>query len=225
MPRARGQIDTRKSEAILAAAAALLTERGLSVPLEEVARRAKVSKQTVYNHFGSKTDLVRKLVELRRQTLVAPLEGELSHADPMQTLASYAEAMIRAVLTEPYGEIMRLSVAGSLEVPELADLIFEAGVIDARRRLAAWLAEANRLGMLKVDNPLQAAELFAGMAVGGRRSADARAGASAAGRRPRRGAGPGAADRGAVLPGVRRRDHASSRRGGLRSRLAGNFVR
>lgn len=167
MPRARGQIDTRKSEAILAAAAALLTERGLSVPLEEVARRAKVSKQTVYNHFGSKTDLVRKLVERRRQMLVAPLEGELSHADPQKTLATYAEAMIRAVLTEPYGEIMRLSVAGSLEVPELADLIFETGVIDARRRLAAWLAEADRLGLLKVENPLQAAELFAGMAIGG----------------------------------------------------------
>lgn len=77
MPRARGQIDTRKSEAILAAAAALLTERGLSVPLEEVARRAKVSKQTVYNHFGSKTDLVRKLVERRRQMLVAPLKASL----------------------------------------------------------------------------------------------------------------------------------------------------
>jgi hypothetical protein len=62
---------------------------------------------------------------------------------------------------------MRLSVAGSLEVPELADLIFETGVIDARRRLATWLAEADRLGLLKVENPLQAAELFAGMAIGG----------------------------------------------------------
>ena len=167
MPRARGQIDTRKSEAILVAAADLFQERGLSAPLEEVARRAKVSKQTVYNHFGSKTDLVRRLVERRRAALQAPLDSDKSFIDPVASLTIYARAMIEAVLTEPYGELLRLAVAGSLDVPELADLVYETGVIQARHRLAEWLGEADRLGMLKVDHPMLAAEMFAGMAIGG----------------------------------------------------------
>jgi len=72
MPRALGQIDVRKSEAIVEAAFAVLAERGLSAPLEEVARRANVSKQTVYNHYGSKTQLIRTLIERRRDESPPP---------------------------------------------------------------------------------------------------------------------------------------------------------
>ena len=54
MPRVAGQIDVAKNEAILDAAVAAMGERGLAVSLEEVARRAGDSKQTIYNHYGSK---------------------------------------------------------------------------------------------------------------------------------------------------------------------------
>ncbi|MET0293380.1 MAG: helix-turn-helix domain-containing protein, partial [Phenylobacterium sp.] len=50
MPRLAGQIDVAKTEAILDAAAEVLAERGFSAPIEEIARRAGVAKQTVYNH-------------------------------------------------------------------------------------------------------------------------------------------------------------------------------
>ena len=65
MPRAAGQIDRAKNEAILDAASDVIFERGLGAPLDEVARRAGVSKQTIYNHYGSKGDLVRALIERR----------------------------------------------------------------------------------------------------------------------------------------------------------------
>ena len=38
MPRAAGQVDAAKTEAILAAAAEVLGERGLSAPMSEIAR-------------------------------------------------------------------------------------------------------------------------------------------------------------------------------------------
>ena len=49
MARALGQIDIRKDEAILDAAARLFASRGLSVSMDEIARCAGVSKQTLYN--------------------------------------------------------------------------------------------------------------------------------------------------------------------------------
>ena len=42
MPRIVGQIDISKNEAILDAALAVLAERGVSVSMEEIARRAGV---------------------------------------------------------------------------------------------------------------------------------------------------------------------------------------
>ena len=43
MARLTGQIDLAKTEAILDAAAEVLAERGLAAPIEEIARRARVS--------------------------------------------------------------------------------------------------------------------------------------------------------------------------------------
>ena len=63
MARVIGQIDLSKNEAILDAAVDVLGERGITAPMEEIARRAHVSKQTIYNHYGSKAELVRALPE------------------------------------------------------------------------------------------------------------------------------------------------------------------
>ena len=63
MPRAPGQIDRAKNEAILDAAAEILSEKGLSAPMALIARRANVSKQTIYNHYGAKMDLIQALVQ------------------------------------------------------------------------------------------------------------------------------------------------------------------
>jgi len=53
MARAVGQIDLAKTQAILDAAVDVMAERGLGASMEEVARRAGVSKQTIYNHYRS----------------------------------------------------------------------------------------------------------------------------------------------------------------------------
>ncbi len=44
---------------------------GLSVPIDEIARRAGVGAGTVYRHFPTKVDLYRAVVENRIETLLA----------------------------------------------------------------------------------------------------------------------------------------------------------
>jgi AcrR family transcriptional regulator len=167
MPRARGQIDLRKSEAILQAAFEVLSERGLNAPLEEVARRAKVSKQTVYNHFGSKAQLVRQLIDRRRAVMTEALSGDGVLEAPEATLEAYAVTMIHSVLTEPYGQLMRLAVNGSQEMPELTELVYETALIGARDQLATYLAKLMDRGVMRRTDASLAAEMFAGMACGG----------------------------------------------------------
>ncbi|MCA2225441.1 TetR/AcrR family transcriptional regulator [Nonomuraea aurantiaca] len=48
----------RNHDAVLAAARQLFAERGLDVPLDDVARRAGVGNATMYRHFPTRQDLI-----------------------------------------------------------------------------------------------------------------------------------------------------------------------
>jgi AcrR family transcriptional regulator len=166
MPRIPGQIDVAKTEAILDAAIEVIGERGLSAPMEEIARRAGVSKQTVYNHYGSKAELVRALMARRVAQITAPLREPSAVDHPREALAAYARSMLETVITTKSYSIMRVIIQGAGEMPDVAHEVFEAGPRHARRQLAAFLEMETRLGRLKVENFDQAAEFFSGMVMG-----------------------------------------------------------
>jgi AcrR family transcriptional regulator len=165
MPRLVGQIDAAKSEAILDAASEVLGERGLSAPMEEIARRARVSKQTVYNHYGSKAELVRALVERRVATITAPLRARGAEERPEEALKAYAQTLLSVVSNKTYG-LMRVTIQSAGDMPDLAREVFEAGPKHSRAQLADFLELETRAGRMKVGNPLQAAEFFGGMVLG-----------------------------------------------------------
>lgn len=169
MPRLVGQIDAAKSEAILDAASEVLGERGLAAPMEEIARRARVSKQTVYNHYGSKADLVRALVERRVATITAPLREPGAEDRPEETLTAYARTLLTVVTNKNYA-LMRVTIQSAGEMPDLAREVFEAGPLHSRAQLARFLELETRAGRMSVPNPQQAAEFFGGMVLGHRQT-------------------------------------------------------
>lgn len=166
MPRALGQIDVRKSEAILDAASGVMSERGLGATMEEIARRAGVSKQTVYNHFGGREEIVRALAERRSSTVAAPLALPGAAEDPETALYGFARSLLETVASEGHAQTMRLTILSAAEHPELARIVHDAGPQASRRRLAEFLAEEHAAGRLEVDDPQLAAEFLAGMALG-----------------------------------------------------------
>lgn len=163
MPRAPGQIDELKSAAILEAASDLFVEKGAGASMTEIARRAGVSKQTLYNRFPTKTDIGRALAARRSDAVTAPLK---SGAAPEDVLAAIAETLISKICREGKGASLRGVALMSPEAPELARAIYDAGPGESVRRIAAWLAEQDRLGLLSVPDPAAAAEMFAGMVLG-----------------------------------------------------------
>jgi TetR/AcrR family transcriptional repressor of mexJK operon len=166
MPRALGQIDVRKHEAILDAAVEVLAERGVHAPIEEVARRAGVSKQTIYNHYGSKTELVRTLVDRRRSRITTPLDKAVPGDRVEDTLASYAQAILELIVSPNSIQLLRMGVTSASEMPDLARTIYNAGSRASRQRLAEFLSSAPKSEIL-VEDPLQAAEVFIGIVSGG----------------------------------------------------------
>ncbi|MDB5453720.1 MAG: TetR family transcriptional regulator [Caulobacteraceae bacterium] len=169
MPRAPGQIDRVKNEAILQAAGDVLAERGLSAPMSMIARRARVSKQTIYNHYGAKTDLIRALASRRVLMLTAPLEPAFDGSTE-EKLAMYARTMLGMVSAPATYALMRLTIQSANELPELAREVYEAGPKTSRERLATFLAAENTAGRLSIPNAIEAAEMFIGMASGQRQT-------------------------------------------------------
>jgi AcrR family transcriptional regulator len=105
----------------------VIGERGLSAPMEEIARRAGVSKQTVYNHYGSKAELVRALMARRVAQITAPLREPGAVDNPREALEAYARSMLETVITTKSYSIMRVIIQGAGEMPDVAHEVFEAG--------------------------------------------------------------------------------------------------
>lgn len=168
MPRAIGQIDLAKNEAILEAAGEILAERGLAASMSLIARRAGVSKQTIYNHYGAKTDLIRAIATRRVKTLSAPLEAADADSRPEQALAEYARILMGIVTAPKAFALMRLTVQSAAEMPDLAREVYEAGPLASRFKLTEFLQTEADAGRLDIPHAPDAAELFIGMAIGHR---------------------------------------------------------
>lgn len=163
MPRVAGQVDPRKSEAILQAASDLFAERGVAVTMAEIAREAGVSKQTLYNRFASKVEIGRALAERRSHDITAPLRTD---GEPLAVLTAYAGVMLNKVCNAAKGESLRGVALMSPTAPDVALAIYEAGPGASLKRLAAWLTVQDAKGLLAVPDPDLAAEMFTGMVLG-----------------------------------------------------------
>lgn len=166
MARAAGQIDVSKNEAILDAAIEVMAERGLGASMEEIARRACVSKQTIYNHYGSKAELARAMSNRRAHEVAAVLDEPGAIENPAQTLAGYAQLLMRTILNPRGMAIYKMAMQASSTMPEIAEALYEAGPMASRLRLAEFLRLETAAGRLRTPEPLQAAEFFAGMVMG-----------------------------------------------------------
>lgn len=163
MPRIAGQVDETKTEAILDAALDLFAEKGALASMEAIARRAGVSRQTLYNRFPSKTEIGRALAARRSDIITSPLR---SGGDPETVLTAMAAGMLDKICGSGPRASMRGVALMSPHAPELALAIYDAGPAEGLRRLSAWLAEQDRKGLLAVPDPNAAAEMFAGMVLG-----------------------------------------------------------
>jgi TetR/AcrR family transcriptional repressor of mexJK operon len=163
MPRIAGQVDETKTEAILDAALALFQEKGALASMEAIARKAGVSRQTLYNRFPSKVEIGRALAARRSDAISAPLR---SGGDPESVLAAMAAAMLEKLCSNEAKGSMRGVALMSPHAPDVALAIYEAGPAEGLRRLSEWLREQDRKGALAVPDAAAAAEMFSGMVLG-----------------------------------------------------------
>jgi AcrR family transcriptional regulator len=85
------------TEAILDAAVVEFEQHGFRrVALDDVARRARVSRTTIYRRFSNKDELVAAVIERENVALFADIAKELKQAGPQSNY--YVEAFTLAIL-------------------------------------------------------------------------------------------------------------------------------
>jgi len=84
----------RNRERVLQVAWETFAAEGLSVPIDEIARRAGVGTGTVYRHFPSKDDLVRAIIADRLQQVIDEGHALLQSGDPGEALFSFLRSVV-----------------------------------------------------------------------------------------------------------------------------------
>lgn len=92
----------RNADKLRTAAAELFRERGLQVPLKEIARHAGVSHGTLYNLFGNREALINAVVaDLAVDRLDEVAEQALAREDAWDGFAYYVEKVCELQATDP----------------------------------------------------------------------------------------------------------------------------
>ena len=90
MPRADAE---RNRTRILAAAGEVFGERGLEVPMSEIARRADVGIATLSRNFATREELISATYAARIQTYLEALDVALADPDPWSAFCRYIETV------------------------------------------------------------------------------------------------------------------------------------
>lgn len=153
-----------KRETILEAARKLFLEVGFgAASMDAIADAAKVSKQTVYNHFGSKEELFAAMVRETCDTMTLAFAEAAKDGNPEKTLRSIARRFMDMVFDEDKLALHRTLMAEVSRFPELGRSFYQSGPAVILQFLADYFKEQNRRGTLKVDNPQVTAEQFISM--------------------------------------------------------------
>lgn len=149
---------------MLSVAEEVFLSEGFHASMDTIAARAKVAKQTVYNHFGNKEGLFSEVVRRIADTITDALfEPDL---DLRAALLGFALSLRTRALCPQGISTYRALVAEAPRFPELALLIYAKGPRTGRDVLAMLLRQKMAEGKLMNADPELAAELFIGMLTG-----------------------------------------------------------
>ncbi len=143
----------RNKERILRATLELFQVHGIKkTTTNDIALKAGVSPATVYNHFGSKEDLVRATVKYFLTSTAADFnkifKGDLSFLGKMEHILLYKSDM----LGRYQGEFMQTIIS---EDPEIRHIVDSEYLTDIRQVTMNFYEEGKRQGYVNPELPTE----------------------------------------------------------------------
>lgn len=160
--------DTRSR--LIEAAAAAFYVGGYNVNMETIAAHAGVAKQTLYNHFASKSELFGEVIRRDARQMTTALGDD---ADLRTRLINFAVAFRTLVLGDRCVALERALLGEASRFPDMLRTFYESGPAHTVRELTQLFIEEMRLGHMRGQGETDArfaADLLLGMLNGADRT-------------------------------------------------------
>ncbi len=147
---------------ILDAATELFLEAGYSrTTIDDIAKRAKVSKREIYLHFADRPAVLSGCIARMQGDVSAEMKIEWSTETDLRSLLLHAgNQLLKLILSDKFRNVFRLVAAESLTDRSAARQFYRLGPEAGRHQVAKVFQSHIKKGTLVCDNPLRAAEDF-----------------------------------------------------------------
>ncbi len=161
MSQAEDPVSLDSRQRLIKAAAEAFMEVGYRASIDSIAARAGVARQTLYNHFRSKTDLFSEVAHVAAGDILVSLDGNAG--DIRDSLLRFGAALRQRMIGDEGLAMFRILSAEMPRFPDLGQAFFSKGSGQMVRQLAKYFARAMSDGTLRKDAPLFAAEMLLSM--------------------------------------------------------------
>ncbi|WP_375688854.1 TetR/AcrR family transcriptional regulator [Pseudooceanicola sp. LIPI14-2-Ac024] len=153
----------RKFDQVLEGARDVFLAEGFEgASVDEIARRAGVSKATLYSYFPDKRLLFFEVAKRECMRVAEDATQLMAEERPVRDMLSIAaQKIVDFFNTDLSLNVFRVCAAESERFPELAREFYESGPGQARAQLMAFLDCASQKGELVVEDIEMAADQFA----------------------------------------------------------------
>jgi TetR/AcrR family transcriptional regulator, mexJK operon transcriptional repressor len=151
-------------ERVLRAATNSFLAHGYRSSVDEIARRAGVAKQTVYQHFPNKDELFKEVARGLASRVLIELDSPAG--DLRESLLRFGLAYRNRALGPQGIATFRTVVPEVPRFRALARTMYANSAGEMVRRLAEYLSGAMQAGRLRSEEPRFAAEMLLGMLAG-----------------------------------------------------------
>jgi AcrR family transcriptional regulator len=165
-PRRWQRRPDQRPRQILEAAFRVFGARGFhQATLDDVARRAGITKGTIYLYFPSKAALFTAMLKTRITAVIPSTEPRTGGAASSLEgrLAAIGQDIYRFLSSPAYLAMFRTVVGEVAQFPEIAAQVYREGILVANRRFAAVIRAAIRSGEFRDVDAMVAARAFIGM--------------------------------------------------------------
>jgi len=164
-PRWR-RLPEERPRQILDAALKVFDERGLAgARLDDIARRAGVSKGTIYLYFPNKEELFREVVRAVVVDRVRQAAANAGSDDPVDELKRYLRAHWDFVRSQEFQTIFKLVTGELHNFPDLAEFYGREVVIPSTQLLAGMIRRGIDRGDFRRVDPVLAARFMSSTAM------------------------------------------------------------
>tara|TARA_R110000868_G_scaffold218576_1_gene468866 strand:+ start:5520 stop:6164 length:645 start_codon:yes stop_codon:yes gene_type:complete len=147
-----------KELCIIHAASLVFLEQGFNnANMAQIAKKAQVSKQTLYTNFGSKENLFDQVITYIFRDIKNTFEPPKKDCTPQEEFTYFIVNLLRPVFSKEGICLHRLAIAESYNNPKLSK-IYLSRIERLISKISARISHLESIGLIKVNDNSQAAQ-------------------------------------------------------------------